>query len=91
MWKTLYRETDLHKFQDRYKDERTSKGGYSLRTKPKPTRKRVEHVNLRYGVNLMDPSGRGPVEGTEGWEKEVQEPGKYNRRDAPRPWYFKHT
>ena len=74
--KSLYMESDLRKFQNRYLVERKSSGiigGYSLRRKPKPTRKRVEHVNLRYGVDLENPSGRGPVEGTEGWDVEVQE------------------
>lgn len=56
-----------------------STGGYNLRRKPKPTRKRVEHVNLWYGVDLENPSGRGPVEGTEGWEEEeVQKRREYN-------------
>lgn len=74
--KSLYIESDLRKFQNRYLVERKNSGiigGYSLRRKPKPTRKRVEHVNLRYGVDLENPSGRGPVEGTEGWDVEVQE------------------
>ena len=48
-------------------------GGHNLRRKPKPTSKRVEHVNLCYGVDLQNPSGRGPVQGTAGWEEEVQQ------------------
>lgn len=81
MWKTLYTEKGLHKFQNRYMEERKSsesRGGYSLRRKPKPTSKRVEHVNLLYGVDLDNPSGRGPVEGTEGWEDEKQQQRQYN-------------
>ena len=89
MWSALYTENGLRKFQDRYKRERASKGGYSLRTRPKPTSKRVEHVNLRYRVDLMDPSGRGPVEGTEGWEQEVPQPGKYDPWDASRSRYYR--
>lgn len=77
MWKCLYTENDLHKFQNRYKEERKSVGGYSLRTKPKPTAKRVEHVNLWYGVDLENPSGRGPIEGREGWEEEVKPRREY--------------
>lgn len=82
MWKSLYTENDLHRFQDRYKEERKSACGYSLRTKPKPTAKRVEHVNLWYGVDLKNPNGRGPIEGTEGWEEEVQQRREYNYWDG---------
>lgn len=48
-WKSLYTETDMAKALDRYRVARTTQSGYGLRTRPRPTLKRLEHVQLRWG------------------------------------------
>lgn len=47
MWKKFYTETDLARAMERYKAPRVHNTQYGLREKPKPTEKRVMHVENR--------------------------------------------
>lgn len=58
-WKKCYRERDMTVAMDRWQEERQVDGPYSLRKRPTPTQKRLEHVfqRIRTGVKKEEKDG----------------------------------